>query len=298
MEKVTLQEFKELARQAFHWTSFDPEKRGDRTIAEHENELNSDLADMPDEEKERYALNYKKRFSAWLSAHSRCASPMITGGAGFDAHRAEKANRSERARSEEFIQWREKALQAIDRKAEENKPEEQKRDEAWEYLQKDILRSATTIHGIKTGAERGYDKALFVSSIYNKVATHAGHGDVEIVQRAIDCIRQFNETTGVVITERHKFFKLIEVAAANKKRDTDNQTRENSEIQFQGGKVVQNWAENRIQVIFDEKPKREIIDLLKKNAFKWSPRAGAWQRQNTNNAVYAVKAVLQAIKSN
>jgi hypothetical protein len=298
MEKVTLQEFKELAYRAFYWTSFNPDKRGERTILEYENQLNDDLVNMPNEEKERYISNYKKYFSAWLSAHSNCASSAITGGSGFNARRAEKANNREHARYEEFMQWREKALKAIARKVEENKPEAQKRNEAWEYLQKDILHSAAVIHGINTGIERGCSKPLFVSSIYNKVETYAKRGDVEIVKMAIDCIRNFNRTMSVVVTERHKFFKLIEVAEANKERNTDNQNRENSELPFQGGIVVQNWAENRIQLIFDEKPTKEIIDLLKRNAFKWSPRFGAWQRQNTNNAIYAVKTVLQFIKSN
>jgi hypothetical protein len=110
---------------------------------------------------------------------------------------------------------------------------------------------------------------------------------------AIDCIRNFNETMSVAVTERHKFFKLIEIAKANKERDADNRNRANNEIRFKGGKVVQNWAENRIQIIFEQKPDAEIINTLKKNAFKWSPRFGAWQRQNTGNAVYAVKMFLR-----
>lgn len=298
MEKVTLQEFKELAYRAFYWTSFNPDKRCERTVLEHENQLNDDLDNMPDEEKERYINNYKKYFSAWLYAHSNCASSAITGGSGFNVRKAEKANNREHARYEEFIQWREKALKAIARKIEKSKPESQKRNEVWKYLQKDILHAAAVLHGINTGVEKGCSKSLFVSSIYNKVETYAKRGDVEIVKMAIDCIRNFNETMSVVITERHKFFKLIEVAEANQERNTDNQNRKNSKIQFQGGKIVQNWAENRLQILFDEKPSREIIDLLKKNAFKWSPRFGAWQRQNTNDAIYATKTILQFIKSN
>jgi hypothetical protein len=90
MKTVTLQEFKELARRAFYWTSFDPDKRGERIISEHENQLNDDLTDIPGEEKERYIGNYKKYFSAWLSAHSNCASSAITGGSGFNTRQAEE----------------------------------------------------------------------------------------------------------------------------------------------------------------------------------------------------------------
>lgn len=290
---VSLEEYWELAYHAFTWTSFSPDERGERTIIEHERQLNADLKDMPEDEKERYINNYKKYFSAWLLAHSNCASSMITGGSGFNARRAEKANNRERARAEEFMLWREKALKAIAKRKEDAKPEEQKQSEDWVRLERDILSSAATIHGINTGVERCYNKALFVSSIYNKVETYAKHGNVEMVQRAIDCIRKFNETMSVVVTERHKFFKLLEVAEANKEKIQDKSEKESSEVLFKGGKVVNNYQEDRIQLIFNEKPSDELISQLKRVAFKWSPRFGAWQRQMTGNAVYAVKKFLK-----
>ena len=41
-------------------------------------------------------------------------------------------------------------------------------------------REYETIHDIDTGKARGYSRALFVSSILNKVSTYAGKGEVEI----------------------------------------------------------------------------------------------------------------------
>ena len=72
------------------------------------------------------------------------------------------------------------------------KPEEQKQEEAWNRLKRDIASSAQTIHDIDTGKARGYSRALFVSSILNKVSTYAGKGEVEIVQKAVDFITDFN----------------------------------------------------------------------------------------------------------
>ncbi len=63
---------------------------------------------------------------------------------------------------------------------ERNRPEEEKREETWHRLKRDIASSADTIHEIDTGKARGYNRALFVSSIFNKVSTFAGHGEVEI----------------------------------------------------------------------------------------------------------------------
>ena len=114
--KVELSEFKDLAYRAFYWTSFSPDKRSEKCIKEHEEQLNEDLLNIPDEEKERYIFNYKKYFSAWLSAGTRCASSVITGGSGFNVRKAEKANISHHNRLIEFSEWREKALKAIAKK--------------------------------------------------------------------------------------------------------------------------------------------------------------------------------------
>jgi hypothetical protein len=195
MERVTLQEFKQLAYRAFSWTSFDPQKRSENTLQEHEDQLNDDLQNIPESETDRYIQSYKKYFSEWLSAHSKCASSVITGGSGFNVSRAEKANNREHVKYGQFIEWREKALKAIARKIEESL--------------------------------------------------------------------------------------------------SDKAEKENTEIAFKGGKVVNNYQENRIQLIFDEKPSSELISQLKRSAFKWSPRFGAWQRQMTGNGVYAVNSFLK-----
>ena len=295
--EYSLQGFGELAYRAFYWVSFNPRERGQRTINEHENELKADIEAMPAHETERYANNYKKYFSAWLSAYSNCASSAITGGSGFNVRRANKANDRERAKYQEFVEWREKAQKAINKRIEQAKPESQKHAEEWEYLRKNILSSAVTINNINKGIERGYNKALFVANMYSKVEVYANRGNMEIVKNAIDTIRQFNSTKGVVITERHKFFSLLSVAEAQHAKTLANQSRENGEKLFKGGKVIQNWAENRIQILFDEKPVNDIIVLLKQKAFKWSPKAGAWQRQNTNNTLYAVNEIIKVLEA-
>lgn len=290
--KVTLEEYWQLAYNAFRWTSFNPDLRGQDTIISHEKQLNGDLETIPEEEHERYITSYKKHFSSWLSSHCNCVSSAITGGSGFNVRRAEKANNAEHNKMQEFITWREKALKAIAKRIEKNKPEEQKQSEEWALLERDILHSAAVIHGINTGTERGYHKALFVSSIYGKVETYAKHGDVQMVEKAINAIRNFNETMSIVITERHKFFKLLEVAAANKEKIADKKNKEDVEIAFEGGTVVKNYSEDRLQILFDSKPAPDVISSLKSYGFRWSPRFMAWQRQLTTNAYYAAAKVI------
>lgn len=56
---------------------------------------------------------------------------------------------------------------------------------------------------------------------------------------------------------------------------------------FPGGEAKINEAENRLQLIFDEKPSEEQRRALKGEGFKWAPSQGAWQRQLNQNAIRA-----------
>ena len=50
--------------------------------------------------------------------------------------------------------------------------------------------------------------------------------------------------------------------------------------------------QNRLQILFDDKPDEETRAALKSNGFRWSPKNQAWQRQLTRNAEYAARRVL------
>ena len=73
------------------------------------------------------------------------------------------------------------------------------------------------------------------------------------------------------------------------KRHTVMATTEDKEYKFDGGKVVICNSDERIRIYFDEKPNSETRSILKGNAFKWSPKNNAWQRQLTPNARFALQ---------
>ncbi len=70
----------------------------------------------------------------------------------------------------------------------------------------------------------------------------------------------------------------------------------NKYIQIEGLKVVEDATDMRIRLIFDNIPSEEIRTILKSNGFKWSPKNSAWQRQLTDNGIYATKQVLETLK--
>lgn len=57
--------------------------------------------------------------------------------------------------------------------------------------------------------------------------------------------------------------------------------------EFDGGRVEANREDNRLQIFFEEKPDEKTREALKESGFRWSPKAGAWQRQLNDNAIYA-----------
>ena len=61
--------------------------------------------------------------------------------------------------------------------------------------------------------------------------------------------------------------------------------------EFDGGRVVANADDNRLQVFFDEIPPEDVRSALKSNGFHWARSAGAWQRQLTGNAICAASRI-------
>ena len=59
-----------------------------------------------------------------------------------------------------------------------------------------------------------------------------------------------------------------------------------------GFQIVRNAEQNRLQIIFDDKPDEATRSALKSNGFRWSPRNNAWQRQLTDNAERAARRAL------
>lgn len=288
-----LEDMWEQACDAYRWTSFDSDIRGESDIMIYESELHGDLMLMPETMREGYAASYKQKLSAKFSALSRCANPMVTGRGGFDYGRHVKAEKAYQGRYEEFRGWREKTLRSIERAKQAARPEEEKQEEVWQRLKRDIASSANTIHEIDTGKARGYSRALFVSNIIGKVTTFANHGEVEIVRKAVDFITEYNASVKKpVITARNRFFQLPETAEQMRDRLQVTKSQESKKMEFEGGKLVWNYTEDRLQILFHDIPEEGRRKELKSSGFRWSPKNKAWQRKLTQSALYAAKRVL------
>lgn len=283
----------DLAVRAFDGTSHSPEERARFYIHSYEDTLQSDLKLMPNEEQERYTAKFREWVRTLFERHSRILSPMITGPARFPTSRNNKANNAYDNAVNEFEEWRKRAVKAINKRIEDAKPEEQKQAEEWLRLKRDIEDIAATLKAIDTGENKYSYRPLFVSSLYGKLERIANNGKADLIQKATEYIKQLNETLPKpIFTARHKFWKLSEVVQASIKKESELRGKDDAEMAFDGGMVVKNYSEDRLQILFDEKPDHETISKLKHNGFRWSPRFKAWQRQLTSNSFYACARVI------
>ncbi|HGM5424896.1 TPA: DUF3560 domain-containing protein [Pseudomonas aeruginosa] len=67
------------------------------------------------------------------------------------------------------------------------------------------------------------------------------------------------------------------------------------EVEADGYTYREDVDENRVMFIFPGKPDEPTRQLLRQNAFKWSPRRGAWVRQLNNAGRWAARQVRKSL---
>lgn len=229
---------------------------------------------------EIYCRKLAENMNASYSIEARCPSILISGGGNFPVRKKEKQNA------------------ARDRNLEE-----------WNYIQGllDKIRSVGT-GGISS------DDPQAVEKLEAKIATLEKHQ--EMMKAANAAIRMKDPAKGDAklaelgytpediaklrapdfcgrigypayeLQNNNANIRRIRGRIAELKKRTEN-TPEGWE--FDGGRVVVNTAENRLQIIFDGKPDADIRTELKGEGFRWAPSQGAWQRQLTDNAMRAAR---------
>lgn len=288
----SLEDLYESAYRAYYSTSFTPDERALRSIIDYERCLLSDLKNLPEAEHESYIQKFKERVRDLYSKHSRIMSAAITGPAKFPVASQQKHNDVYDRASRDFLEWREKYAKNAAKRLEAEKSPEQKDSEEWARIEADIRHTAKTVSGIDAGS-LCLHRSLIVSNLYGRIETLAKNGKPNMVLKAIDLLRQLNEEMKKpIFTQRHKVWKLADLANEIIKKQEEAQEKENFELEFDGGTVVKNYYEDRLQIFHDSKPAPDVIQSLKHNGFRWSRNNGCWQRQLTQNAVYGAARFL------
>jgi len=274
--KDTLQKYYELAREAFYWISFSPDIRASETISQFSNELETDLCNIPADDRKDYQSKYESLFTAWLKAKGRCRSSAITGSAGFSLRKAQAANVSENQCLNDFVEWRKRALTAIAKKQKQARPQEVKDKESIDKLKSDIDYIAQVkAQGLPC------NPSLLVANLYGRLQTISKTGRVAVIEEVVLYALERG-----VITKRHKMNGLIELASLKK------EVPKNISFKFDGGELLINYQIERVQILFENIPDVEMRTRLKSSGFRFSPRHRAWQRKSTAQGVMVAKKIV------
>lgn len=279
----------DLAYRAYCGTSFSPERGAQSNVKEISDMLEADLLQVPENYKVKYQSKFEGFYTSWLHSKTRCMSTMITGPANFPAERMKKYNQWEDNKYNDFMAWRKRILAALARS-------ERKRTQGSELEQAvNNLAEAKRIHaGIKAASTilrktKTKDAAILVLK-------EANLWDDKIVITGDVYIERYGLTLWGLTNALSKVKRLEQrVKELQAKEDVKEQiqqgTKEIPEITINGAIIRQDFTDNRLKIIFEDKPAPHVIAALNKSGFNWSRFMGCWCRKLTNNAVYAAKMI-------
>ena len=281
--RKSVSEFEKMAVNACRMISMDPERMGHHICIECSEELNEFLANIPTELQAEYEAKYLNKWREWLAALSRCYSVLVTGPARFNSRRHEKMNDYERAAKQRLIDWSEKVVKRINRQQrltgwQEVERLQNKLDTLTELHEK--MKAANKIVRSKKMSEEEQIDGLVALGLNEKQA-------VEILKPT----ERWQSVGFPTYQLQNNLAKIKDTQAAIEHHKAMAEA-EDKEIKFNGGRVVVCNSEERMRFYFDTIPSVEVRNLMKRNAFKWSPKNGAWQRQLTANCKFDTKRIL------
>ena len=281
--RKSVSELEKMAVNSCRGISLDPERMGHHICIECSEELNEFLANIPTELQAEYEAKYLNKWREWLAALSRCYSVLVTGPARFNNRRHERMNDYERAARQRLRDWSEKVVKRINRQQrltgwQEVERLQSKLDTLTELHEK--MKAANKIVRSKKMSEEEQIDGLVALGLNEKQA-------VEILKPT----ERWQSVGFPTYQLQNNLAKIKDTQAAIERHKAMAES-EDKEIAFNGGRVVVCNSEERMRFYFDEIPSVEVRNLMKRNAFKWSPKNGAWQRQLTANCKFDTKRIL------
>lgn len=308
-----------LAYDAHRGTSFSPEKRAEQHRKEYVNYLDSVYNNNLKKAKKygisetefkidfkRFQKGYLKRKLAYLNSRLGFYSTMISGGGNFPVARMNKKSKTIDSKLKELVDYMNKyevfvknpaakkiktgsseALETLEKKLKDQEDHHllMKRGNAIisKVLRKKNLNRQDQILEIAKGFEDIYsDKAI-----------------EEWVKMTTKATQPLSYFKFFLTNSNAKIKRLKEQIELEKKLTKNFEELGNTEEKFNGGVLINNRNENKLQILFDGKPSKEIRDFIKKRgqAFKWSPKNGVWQRQLNTYSKYSKNDLLSFLNN-
>ena len=274
------------------------------------------------EEAQSYINYYGRKYAEYINKDNeitcRCPSVMIAGPANFPVRKKQKQVAAWEANSRNYISLDDAryklryillqehpingsdpdAIEKLKAKLErlEKEYNEEKAEIAAERKQFDAELKAGTIqlvrHYYGCRIPEGY--------------TEADRNNPEMIAKLPEWERNYQ--TGTIYIKNgervdrpamgYRSSNMSQERARLQKRIEDLQRQKENPIEESSGdtwKFYEDTEAGRICFEFDGKPEQEIIDTLKSNGFKWSPKNTRWQRQTTDNARRAADRIKETL---
>ena len=233
---------------------------------------------------DRYAATLAEAINRDNAIGTRCPSVMISGAGNFPAAKKAKqvaawdANRETFARAEHYLQLLRTA---------HTQPIKSSDPEAIEAL-------TAKLEGLK----QGHAAMKAVNAFYRKHGTLDGCPELTpAVRKSIEGMWARGWHVGVPYPSYALSNSLANVKRVEQRLKSLQAAQEAApaEVEHDGITYREDPEQMRVQLIFDGKPAEDVRAILKKWAFRWSPRNQAWQRQLTDNGKRAARRAMEEI---
>ncbi len=233
---------------------------------------------------DRYAATLAEAINRENEIGTRCPSVMISGAGNFPTAKKAKqvaawdANRETFARAEHYLQLLRTA---------HTQPIKSSDPEAIEAL-------TAKLEGLK----QGHAAMKAVNAFYRKHGTLDGCPELTpAVRKSIEGMWARGWYVGVPYPSYALSNSLANVKRVEQRLKSLQAAQEAApaEVEHDGITYREDPEQMRVQLIFDGKPAEDVRAILKKWAFRWSPRNQAWQRQLTDNGKRAARRAMEEI---
>ena len=223
-----------------------------------------------------YARKLAENMNSSFSIEARVPSILITGGSNFPVRKKEKQNA---ARDRNMEEWND--IQGLLDKI---------RSTGTGGISADDPQAVQKLEAKLEKLQAAQDTMKAVNAYYRKHKTLAGCPNLSaesIEKMKAEMSSQWHiedkPYPSWALSNNNAEIRRVKgrIAELTKKQETAY-----AGWEFDGGTVEANKEDNRLQIFFEEKPDEKTRETLKENGFRWSPKAGAWQRQLNDNAIY------------
>lgn len=281
-------------------SSFVPERRGAQRQAEYVEHMTAvarvldqyrtpENSDDMDSQLERYRQGYLARFLRQLDAASRTMSTMITGPSNFPTARNAKRLETERRRAGDLQQFHERAMRALLRRFGPRYIISSDDADALDAIRKKIAEREAFQELAKAGNKIVRSKKLSEEEKRAQLRD-LGFGSA-LVQESLHP-RESYLKPGIPswsLSNNNAQIRRLRERLATLERQRADTTRK---IDFPGGCLVDSVEDNRVQLVFDEKPAEGVRQALRARGFVWARSSGAWQRKRGTNALHAAAGIV------